>query len=43
MVFTSDKRQNEETNTIYKANAVLHELYRSVLVTKWDLSNLVSF
>jgi len=39
VVFTSDRRQNNEVNTgIGKANAVLRELYRS-LVTKRELSN----
>jgi len=39
VVFTSDGRRNEEIDKwIGKANAVLRELYRSV-VTKQELSN----
>ena len=39
VVFTSDRRWSEEADAwIAKANAVLRELYRSV-VTKWDVSN----
>jgi len=38
VVFTSDRRGNKETDTrIDKANAVLRELYRSV-VTKQEIS-----
>ena len=41
VVFTSDGRQNKKVDTwIGKANAVLRELYRSV-VTKRELSNIV--
>jgi len=40
-VFTSDGRQNEEIDTrIDKANAVLRELYRSVVI-KREFSNAV--
>jgi len=39
MAFTSDGRRNKQIDTrIGKANAVLCELYRSV-VTKWELTN----
>jgi len=39
VVFTSDRRHNKEIDTwIGKANAVLRELYRSV-ITKRDLLN----
>jgi len=41
LVFTSDKRRNREIDTrIGKANAILRELYRSV-VTKWEHLNIV--
>jgi len=41
VVFTSDGRQDKEVDTrIDKADAVLRELYRSV-VTKRELSNIV--
>ena len=38
MVFTNDGRRNEDLTRIGKVNAVLRELYRSV-VTKRELSN----
>ena len=37
VVFTSDRRWSEEIDTRI-GNAVLHELYRS-MITKWELSN----